>query len=122
MKLLEGAWVPAVHLNDKVWWLAAVVLASSLCCRAWAVETPTQPTLDEVARLSQAGVPFEQIVAELRAHRANFAVTASDLLRLHDQGVPDAVLDYIQDAYAARTKEEARLRSLSMGKGPGVNR
>jgi hypothetical protein len=61
-------------------------------------------------------------VARLRDRKAIFALTASDFIRLHDQGVPDVVLDYLQDTYVARTKEEARLRNLNVGKGPGVNR
>jgi hypothetical protein len=102
--------------------LPAAILAASLWCWGCSPATPTKPTLDQVIRMSQESVPADRIVGTLRDSRAVYPVTASDLLRLHDQGVSDMVLDYIQNAYVARVKEDARLRSLMTGKGPGVNK
>ena len=68
------------------------------------------PTLEQVVEMSQAGKPAEEIVRELQDTRAVYPLTGSQIARLHDQGVPDAVLDYLQNAYAESIRWDARLR------------
>jgi hypothetical protein len=68
------------------------------------------PTLDQVVEMSQAGKPAEEIIRELQETRAVYPLTGSQIARLHDQGVPDAVLDYLQNAYADSIRWDARLR------------
>ncbi len=60
--------------------------------------------------MSQAGKPADEIVRELQDTRAVYPLTGSQIARLHDQGVPDAVLDYLQNAYAEAIRWDARLR------------
>jgi hypothetical protein len=60
--------------------------------------------------MSQAGKPAEEIVRELQQTRAVYPLTGSQIARLHDRGVPDAVLDYLQNAYAESIRWDARLR------------
>ncbi|MEK6209950.1 MAG: hypothetical protein AABM64_06170 [Pseudomonadota bacterium] len=68
------------------------------------------PTIEQVVEMSQAGKPAEEIIRELQDTRAVYLLTGSQIARLHDQGVPDAVLDYLQNAYAESIRWDARLR------------
>ena len=67
------------------------------------------PAIDEIVAMAQAGKPAEDIVRELQDTRAVYPLTASQIVKLHEQGVPDAVLDYMQNAYAESIRWEARL-------------
>lgn len=68
------------------------------------------PSLEQVVEMSQAGKPAEEIIRELQETRAVYPLTGSQIARLHDQGVPDTVLDYLQNAYAEHIRWDARLR------------
>jgi phage baseplate assembly protein W len=68
------------------------------------------PALEQVVEMSQAGRPAEEILRELQDTRAVYPLTGSQIARLHDQGVADAVLDYLQNAYAESIRWDARLR------------
>jgi hypothetical protein len=68
------------------------------------------PSLAQVVEMSQAGKPAEEIILELHDTRAVYPLTGSQIARLHDQGVADAVLDYLQNAYAESIRWDARLR------------
>ena len=45
----------------------------------------------------------------------------SVLAALHQQGVPDVVLDAMQEQYLAQFVEYQRLRYQNFGKGPSIN-
>ena len=68
------------------------------------------PSLEQVVEMSQAGKPAEEIIRELQETRAVYPLTGSQIARLHDQGVPDTVLDYLQNAYAEHIRWDARQR------------
>jgi len=68
------------------------------------------PSLEQVVEMSQAGKPAVEIIRELQETRAVYPLTGSQIARLHDQGVPDTVLDYLQNAYADHIRWDARLR------------
>ena len=71
------------------------------------MERRPPPSLEQVVEMSQAGKPAEEIVRELQDTRAVYPLTGSQIARLHDQGVPDTVLDYLQNAYAESIRWEA---------------
>ena len=52
----------------------------------------------EIVGLAQSGMPAEQIIEQLKVTRTVLPLQASDYVRLHESGVPDAVLDYLQAA------------------------
>jgi hypothetical protein len=68
------------------------------------------PSLEQVVEMSQAGKPAVEIIQELQETRAVYPLTGSQIAALHDQGVPDTVLDYLQNAYAESIRWDARMR------------
>ena len=68
------------------------------------------PSIDQIVEMAKAGKPAEDIVRELQETRAVYPLTASQIVRLHEQGVPDAVLDYMQNAYAESIRWDARMQ------------
>jgi hypothetical protein len=92
-------------------WLPAAIFALAVLsgCAAIGDKRPPPPTLEEVVRMSKAGTPANEIVARLVYTRAAYRVKGSELARLKEQGVPDEVLDYIQESAVALARaEEAR--------------
>ena len=89
-----------------------VVVLLCLAVLAGCAGTPRRapPSIEQVVEMSQAGKPAEEIIRELQDTRAVYPLTGSQIVRLHDQGVPDAVLDYLQNAYADSIRWDARLR------------
>jgi len=72
--------------------------------------TPSRPppTIDQIVQMANSGRSAEDIVRELQDSRAVYALTASQIIRLHEQGVPQSVLDYMQNAYAEAIRRDAR--------------
>lgn len=60
--------------------------------------------------MATAGKPAPDIVRELQDTRAVYPLTASQIVKLHEQGVPESVLDYMQSAYAASISWNARMQ------------
>ena len=58
------------------------------------------------------GQSAEAIIQRMRATLAVYPLSASELAKLRAQGVPDAVIDYMQETYveAVRQQEWARAR------------
>ena len=67
------------------------------------------PSLEQIVEMSKAGKPPEEIVRELQETRAVYPLTGSQIAKLHEQGVPDSVLDYMQNAYMERVRWESRM-------------
>ncbi|MGQ0579979.1 MAG: hypothetical protein ACT4PQ_13880 [Betaproteobacteria bacterium] len=89
--------------------LAALLCLALLAGCAFPQRRPP-PSLAQVVEMSQAGKPAEEIIQELHETRAVYPLSGSQIARLHDQGVADAVLDYLQSAYAESIRWDARLR------------
>lgn len=95
---------PAVVLR-----LAAAVLVAALTgCAAFERREPM--TLEQVVQLSKDGALADDIINRLRESRTVFALSGSGYARLREQGVDDAVLDFIQKSYVARVEMDTRLR------------
>lgn len=52
----------------------------------------------ELVRLSRDGTAAKDIIAKIKQSGSTYALSASQLIELHDQGVSAEVLDYIQSA------------------------
>jgi len=77
--------------------LAALCLALLSGCAA--LEPRPAPLGEaEVVRLARAGETPESIIARLEDSRTVLPLSASDIVRLHEQGVPAPVLDWLQNA------------------------
>lgn len=89
---------------------ATGVVCAALLAGCAGMERRPPPSLEQIVEMSQAGKPAEEIIRELQDTRAVYPLTGSQIARLHDQGVPDTVLDYLQNAYAESIRWDARLR------------
>jgi hypothetical protein len=71
--------------------------------------TPRQPPpgLEEIVQMSQQGVAPEDIIEQMRASRAVYRLPASELAKLKERGVPDVVLDYMQQTYLEDERRRA---------------
>ena len=63
--------------------------------------------VSEVVRMSEEGLPPETIVNKMRDSETVYRLSAAQLAQLHDQGVQDQVINYMQETYlnAARPGE-----------------
>jgi hypothetical protein len=66
-------------------------------------------TVNQVVEMSKAGVPPSQIIAEMRDSHTVYPVKASQLARLHEMGVPDEVIDYMQSTYIASARRQQNM-------------
>ncbi len=88
--------------------IAAILLCLVLVSGCAGLQHRPPPSIDQIVEMAKAGRPAEEIIRELQETRAVYPLTASQIVRLHEQGVPDAVLDYMQNAYADSLRWEAR--------------
>lgn len=69
---------------------------------------------EELARLSKAGTPVQEILARIKQSGSRYALSVSQMIELHSQGVSKEVLDYVQSAREQdlrdRFAEEINLR------------
>jgi hypothetical protein len=91
-------------------YIAAAVLCSWLLGGCAGLHRRPPPSIDQIVEMAKAGKPAEEIVRELQDTRAVYPLTASQIVSLHEQGVPDAVLDYMQNAYAESIRRDARMQ------------
>ncbi len=90
--------------------LATILLGFSLLVGCAGLQHRPAPTIEQVVEMAQSGKSAEDIIAELRLTQAVYALSASRIVGLHDQGVPDQVLDYMQDTYAEHIHWNARMQ------------
>ena len=83
-------------------------------CAALGVDQSEQPVMvSEVIRMSKENVPAETIVNKMRDSRAVYRLNAAQLAQLHDQGVADLVLNYMQETYLNAVRREQDLADWS---------
>ena len=97
-----------MHGLERLWGLLAGLLILVLAGCAGMDRRPP-PSLEQVVDMSRAGTPPEEIIRELQETRAVYPLTGSQIARLHEQGVPDTVLDYMQNVYMDRIRRESRM-------------
>lgn len=66
-------------------------------------------TVPEVIQMSKAGVPAETLIEKMRESGTAYRLTASQLVYLHQEGVSDAVLDYMQQTYLNAVRRDQAL-------------
>jgi len=87
--------------------LTCVTLLSG--CATFGFKTPEPVTVSQVIQMSKEDVPPETIVKKMRDSGAVYRFTAAQLAELHDLGVADQVLDYMQQTYIeAERREQSR--------------
>ena len=83
-----------------------VVLWITRCATFTGNGVPTPVTVDEIVRVSKADVPVDTILAKMRESGTVYRLSASQLAHLHDEGVPDAVGDYMQQTYLEAVRRD----------------
>jgi len=75
----------------------------------------------EIVALAQQGRTAQQIIEELQRTGTVLPLQASDIVRLHEAGVPEEVLDYLQRAQIDEIRWRDRF-SYGYWYGPGFYR
>ena len=79
-------------------------------CAALGIKEPEPLTVGQVIQMSKNDVPPEIIVNKMRDSESVYRFTAAQLAELHDMGVADQVLNYMQQTYL---EAERRQQSLA---------
>ncbi len=74
---------------------------------------PPQVSVDEALKLSREGNSPDAIIAMMRESRSTYALSASDIVRLSKEGLPEPVLNYMQQTQLDDVRQEERLRQWS---------
>lgn len=81
------------------WFVVSLALAALLSGCALFGPRPDAPTVEQVIQMSQAQVPADTIIRQMRDSGAVYRLPAAELARLHQQGVEDRVINYMQSTY-----------------------
>lgn len=79
--------------------LAVTILFLVSGCASLRQPRPPAPTVEEIVKLSKEKVPSSEIIKRMEESGAIYRLKASELAKLREQGVPDAVVDYMQQTY-----------------------
>ena len=113
--LLLSAVLLSIKTFKKIWqrerpaliFLSCVTLLSG--CATFGFKQPEPVTVGQVIEMSKEGVPPEAIVKKMRDSETVYRFTAAQLAELHDLGIADPVLDYMQRTYIeAERREQSR--------------
>lgn len=76
----------------------AVLLCTALLLGGCASlgSAPARMSVEDIVQASRSGMPADEIVQRIRASGAIYELSATELVRLHERGVPDRVLDAMQ--------------------------
>lgn len=90
--------------------LASLALLLGGCVTA--PPRPPAPTTDEIVQMAKDGIPAAEIIQRLEESRALYPLKASQLAQLRQDGVPDEVIDYMQQTLieTERMREAMRER------------
>lgn len=81
------------------------------CCALFGsgAHEPAPVTIEEIIRMSNAKVPADAMLTKMRESGTVYPLRASQLAHLHDEGVPDAVVDYMQETYLEAVRRDQAL-------------
>ncbi len=98
--------------------LGAALLALPALASPTALHAAGQPLpIAEVVKLSKSGTPPEQVIQRIKSSRTTFALRGSDFAKLKAAGVPDPVLDYLQQAFVDDLDQQTRYWMLGESLG-----
>ena len=112
---------PKKHPEMRIWFrrlVAAAAIAVLGGC-AGTFQRPEPLGLDEIVRLARSGTPSTEMIQRLRDTRTVHALSGSQFAKLREQGVPDDVLDHLQNSYVGSVETDTRLRYQGMYGGWG---
>src|SRR5262245_42814302 len=90
----------------------ALILLSSVVfsgCATLEFKQPEPVTVGQVIQMSRDGVPTDKIVSKMRDSETVYRLSAAQLAELHDEGIADQVMDYMQQNYIeAERRQQGR--------------
>lgn len=89
--------------------LAALVFATG--CATTANKPPQPLTQTEIIGLARAGTPDSEIVRRIKASGAAYRLSAVEIQHLHENGVSNAVIDFMLQEYVESVCVQERERS-----------
>ena len=87
-------------------------------CATLGFKTPDPVTVGQVIQMSKDNVPPELIVKKMRDSQSVYPLTAAQLAELHDMGVADQVLNYMQQTYIDAQRREQNADDWNAMSGP----
>jgi hypothetical protein len=92
---------------------ASVFLAGSALfggCSTLGFEQSKPPVaVNEVIQMVQEGVPEATIIEKMRQAKSVYRLNAAELAQLHDRGVADPIINYMQQTYLEAVRREQSL-------------
>lgn len=95
-----------LYSGNRVGLVLMLMLVMLLAACAGVPPGPPRPTPEEVVQWSREKMAPAQIIQCMRDSHAAYRLSASSLARLHDQGVDDAVIDYMHETHLAAVRRE----------------
>ena len=107
---LDGAGVK-LAMKWFCWFsLASLVFATG--CATTANKTPQPLTQAEIIELAKAHTPDSEIVRRIKASDAAYRLSAVEVQHLHENGVSNAVIDFMLQEYVEAVRSQERERSV----------
>jgi len=96
----------AARMRSVTFFIGALSLSVVAGCTFSASKPRPPVTVPQILELSEAGVLPGTIVQKIRDSGTVYRLDASQLAQLKEQGVPDAVLNYMQQTYLDAVRAE----------------
>lgn len=114
--------VPSVHETGTVKLFRSACLCAVFAllsaCAAFA-PLPPPPSPQEIVAMAGEGKTVQDIIQRIDAAQGVYRLSASELAKLREQGVPDAVIDHMQATYLEAIRREEAWRQQSLYPAPG---
>src|SRR5882724_1299676 len=79
------------------------------CATLGTTEPPPPVTVSEIIQMSKEGVPTDTLIERMRDSETVYRLTAAQLAELHEQGISDQVIDYMQQTYVDAVRQDQSL-------------
>jgi hypothetical protein len=98
------------HLHAMLVVLAFGGLLLGSGCASSRVPSVPPVTVADIVSMSQNHVPADEIIARIRASGTVYRLKADQLVKLKAEGVPDDVLNYMQETYLEAVRRDQSRR------------
>lgn len=86
---------------------AAFIMSYTGCATVYQ-QVPEPVTVPQIIAMAKEGIPADDIIAKMKASRTVYRLKASQLAELHEEGVPDKVINYMQRTYLKAVRRDTR--------------
>lgn len=91
----------------------ACVLGGLLGCATTKQQQPPPLTIDDIISMARAGKADTEIIQSIKTRRTFYRLGAEDVIKLHEGGVSNAVIDHMLQTGVEAAREEERRYSRS---------